>query len=335
MEGNVTETSSLDTTSTKLAWIAEIARRNPSFRFTNLAHLLTIEWLREAHRHVRRDGAAGVDRITAEQYDRDLDSNLAALNARLRAGTYRAPPVRRVYIPKDSGKPRPIGIPTFEDKIVQRAVAMVLEPIVEQDFLDCSYGFRPGRGAHHALGQLWQQAMDLHGGWVLDIDLRDFFGSLDHHVVRELLAKRVADGRIQQLIGKWLRAGVMEGGRVSVPEKGSPQGGVISPVLANLVLHHVLDLWFVKDVVPRLRGRAKLVRYADDAVILCECHEDILRIAAVLPKRLARFGLAVNEEKTRIVRFVQPPIRQGARTRGPAANGTFDFLGFTHYWRRT
>ena len=330
----MTETSSSGNTSTKLAWIASMARRDKRFCFSNLAHLLTIEHLHEAHLRVRHDGAAGVDRVTAEEYDLALDGNLAALHARLAAGTYRAPAVRRVHIPKAAGKTRPIGIPTFEDKIVQRSVVMLLEPIYEQDFLNCSHGFRPGRGAHQALDRLWGITMRLGGGWVLDVDLRDFFGSLSHEVLQELVAHRVGDGRIRRLIGKWLKAGVMEQGKVSYPEQGTPQGGVISPLLANICLHYVLDVWFEDEVKPRLSGTAELIRYAADFVIVCERERDAVRLAEVLPRRLGRFGLAVNEDKTRVLRFVRPD-RMPANDPPTTGRGTFGFLGFTHFWRRS
>jgi group II intron reverse transcriptase/maturase len=311
-----------------------MARKDASFRFTNLAHHLSIEWLREAHRRVRRDGAAGVDRVTAVEYDRHLDPNLAALHARLKSGTYRAPPVRRVQVPKGRGKTRPIGIPTFEDKIVQRAVLMLLEAIYEQDFLDCSWGFRRGRSPHQALDRLWHDIMRLGGGWVLDVDLEDFFGSLDHGVLRDLLGQRIGDGRILRLIGKWLKAGVLEEARLSYPERGTPQGGVVSPLLGNVYLHYVLDVWFQEQVKPRLCGPAELVRFADDAVIVCAREEDARRVWEVLPKRLARFGLRLNADKTRLLRFVRPP--QAVRNRdGGRELSSFDFLGLTHYWKRS
>jgi group II intron reverse transcriptase/maturase len=296
--------------------------------------LLTIEHLREAHGRVRRDGAVGVDQVTAGEYGNDLERNLALLHDRLKSGTYRAPPIRRAWVPKGMGTTRrPIGIPTFEDKIVQRAVVMLLEPIYEQDFRDCSWGFRKGRGAHRALDSLWHSITRVGGGWVLDVDLADFFGSLDHRLLRELLERRVGDGRILRLIGKWLKAGVMERGELAYPERGTPQGGVISPLLANVFLHYVLDEWFETEVAPRMRGPVRLCRFADDFVIVCAKEEDMQRIWEVLPKRLARLGLRLNPEKSRVLRFARP-LRKAGKLSPGARPGSFDFLGFTHYWKR-
>jgi group II intron reverse transcriptase/maturase len=213
---------------------------------------------------------------------------------------------------------------------------MVLEPIYEQDFHACSYGFRPGRDAHQALGTLWQSLMQVGGGWVLEVDIRKFFDTLDHAHLRDLLSKRIRDGVLLRLIGKWLNAGVWEEGRTTHPSTGSPQGGVISPLLANVYLHYVLDDWWQREVRPRLGGRAHLVRYADDFVIVFESEADAQKVQAVLPKRFGRFGLTIHPDKTRLVRFVAPSgeSRPGGSGRqcGP---GTFDFLGFTHYWGKS
>jgi RNA-directed DNA polymerase len=288
--------------------------------------------LHEAWRRTRKDAAAGVDGQTAADYERDLEGNLRSLLDRAKSGTYRAPPVRRVHIPKGGSKTetRPIGIPTLEDKVLQRAVAMLLEPIYEQDFYDCSYGFRPGRGAHQALEALWKQTMDSRGGWIVEVDIRKFFDTLDHRHLREFVGRRVRDGVLLRLIGKWLKAGVMEDGSVSYPDSGSPQGGVISPILSNVFLHYVLDDWFEREVKPRLKGRACLIRYADDFVIGFTDEEDARRVIQVLPKRFGRYGLALHPDKTRLVPFRQPSSRtDGGPTDGP---GTFDLLGFTHYW---
>lgn len=331
-EGNMTETSNSDDMTTQLAWIEDMARKDPSFQFRTLAHRLTIELLREAHRRVRRDGAAGIDGVTADSYDRDLTENLTALHARLASGRYRPPPVKRVYIPKANGQMRPIGIPTFEDKIVQRAVAMLIEPAYEAIFRDSSYGFRPRRSAHQALEALEAGLMRARGGWVLDVDLRDFFGSLDHEVLLELVAKRIGDGRVLRMIKRWLRAGVMEEGRLEATEQGTPQGGVISPLLANVYLHYVVDEWFANDVLPRLKGAATLVRYADDLVIVLATEGDARRVFEVLPKRLHRFGLSLNAEKTHLLNFVRP--RDGVERVVLDTPRKFEFLGFTHFWSR-
>jgi group II intron reverse transcriptase/maturase len=330
--GKMGETSSSQTVSTKLERIAELARKAPTMVLTTLMHHVDLEWLREAYRRTRKDGATGVDGQTAEQYEQDLEGNLRRLLERVKSGTYRAPPVRRVYIPKGEGsEKRPIGIPTLEDKVLQRAVAMVLEAVYEQDFLDCSYGFRPGRSAHQALEELRNQLMEMHGGWVIEVDIRTFFDTVDHHQMREILGRRVRDGALLKLIGKWLNAGVMEGGEVSHPEAGTPQGGVISPLLANIYLSEVLDAWFEGEVKPRLRGRAFLIRYADDAVLVFSDQEDARRVMDVLPKRFGKYGLTLHPEKTRVVGFVRPP-RDAASSPDGATPGSFDLLGFTHYW---
>jgi group II intron reverse transcriptase/maturase len=329
------ETLGSETISTKLERIAKLAREAPDMAFTTLAHHIDIDWLREAYRRTRKDGAAGIDGQSAEQYAQALEKNLQDLLERAKSGRYRAPPVRRVNIPKGDGKEtRPIGIPTFEDKVLQRAVAMVLEAVYEQDFLDGSYGFRPGRSAHQLLAELWRRATVMAGGWVLEIDIRKFFDTLDHGRLREILSRRVRDGVLLRLIGKWLHAGVMEDGSVSYPEAGSPQGGVISPMLANIYLHEVLDVWFEREVKPRLRGRAYLVRYADDAAMLFEHEQDAERVMAVLAKRFARYGLTLHPEKTRLVAFKRPDRRSPPGDDGPGKPGTFDLLGFTHHWVR-
>jgi RNA-directed DNA polymerase len=224
------ETPNSTTVSTRQRRIAELAKQGPQMAFTSLNHHIDLEWLREAHRRTRKDGAVGVDGQTARDYEANLEDNLQSLLNRAKSGTYRAPAVRRVHIPKGTGQDtRPIGIPTFEDKVLQRAVVMVLEPIYEQDFYDCSYGFRPGRSAHQALQSLWAQAMQSGGGWILEVDIRKFFDTLDHAVLRELVQRRVRDGVLLRLIGKWLNAGVLERGQITYPQKGSPQGGVFTP----------------------------------------------------------------------------------------------------------
>ena len=314
---------------------AELARQAPHMSFTSLAHHRDLRLLHEAYQRTRKDGAVGVDGQTAEDYAVNLRSNLQALLDRAKSGTYRAPPVRRVHIPKGTGsETRPIGIPTFEDKVLQRAVALILEAVYEQDFRDCSYGFRPGRSAHQALEALWQQTTRTGGCWLVEVDIRKFFDTLDHAHLRELLSRRVRDGVLLRLIGKWLNAGVLESGAVSFPDQGTPQGGVIAPLLANVYLHYVLDEWFEREVKPCLKGRAFLIRYADDFVMGFACETDARRVLEVLPKRFGKYGLTLHPEKTRLVPFVRPSSRPGsggAETRP----GTFDLLGFTHYWGRS
>jgi RNA-directed DNA polymerase len=327
-----------DPVSTKRQRIAELARNGPDMAFTTLAHHIDIAWMHRAYDLTRKDGAIGVDGQTAADYEIHLEANLQDLLNRAKSGTYVAPPVRRVHIPKagSPGETRPLGIPTFEDKILQRAVLMVLEPVYETDFLDVSHGFRPGCGAHGALDALWKHAMKLGGGWIVDVDLRKFFDTIDHGHLREFLKRRVRDGVILRLIGKWLNAGVLEDGVLTTPESGTPQGGVISPLLANIVLHYVLDEWFETDVRPRLKGEAFLIRYADDFVIGVAREDDARRILEVLPQRMSQYGLTVHPEKTRLIRF-QPPVvvDSPAGGAGHSAPQTFDFLGFTHYWGRS
>ena len=267
-----------------------------------------------------------------------MDGNLRSLLTRAKTGSYVAPPVRRVHIPKagDSSQTRPIGIPTFEDKVLQRAVTMVLEAVYEQSFLDCSYGFRPGRSAHQALRVVQHQTVKMGGKWILEVDIRNFFGNLDHSHLRDIVRQRVRDGVLLRLIGKWLNAGVMENGAVEYPESGTPQGGCVSPILANVYLHEVLDEWFAREVVPRLAGHAILVRYADDLVIIFEYERDARRVLDVLPKRLAKYGLTLHPEKTRLIDFRRPDRRAMASpdNHGDARSrpDTFNLLGFTHYW---
>lgn len=316
----------LDNVSTKLERIAELARGSPTMAINTLAHHIDVEFLHAAYQRTRKDGASGIDGSTAATYEEQLEGNLRSLLDRFKSGTYFAPPVRRVHIPKSDGSTRPIGIPTFEDKVLQRAVAMVLTAVYEQDFLDCSYGFRPNRSAHDALDALWTGLMRMGGGWVLEVDIRRFFDSVEHQHLRTILDQRVRDGVIRRSIDKWLKAGVLEDGTLSYPDAGTPQGGVISPILANVYLHEVLDVWFEREVRPRLRGQAVLVRYADDFVIAFEEETDARRVMDVLPKRFGRYGLTLHPEKTRLVEFKRPG--------GGSRPGTFDLLGFTHFWEK-
>jgi RNA-directed DNA polymerase len=324
--------------STKQRRIAELAKQSPEMAFTSLAYFMDIDWLFEAYRRTRKDKAAGVDGVTAAEYEQDLEGNLQRLLDRAKSGSYRAPPVRRVYIPKGTSKTevRPIGIPTLEDKVLQRGVVMLLEPIYEHDFLDCSYGFRPRRSAHHALKSLWKQTMAMRGGWILEVDIRKFFDHLGHEHMRAFLQHRVRDGVLKKLIHKWLKAGVMEDGSVSYPDSGSPQGGVVSPILSNIFLHYVLDRWFEEEVKPRLVGHAFLIRFADDFAIGFRNERDARRVMDVLPKRFGKYGLTLHPDKTRLINFASPSksarVAEANPDDGP---GTFDLLGFTHYWGKS
>jgi retron-type reverse transcriptase len=274
---------------TKQERIATLAKQSPEMAVTSLAYLMDIDWLKEAYRRTRKDGAAGVDGVTAEAYEQNLEGNLQSLLDRAKSGTYKAPPVRRVHIPKGGSttETRPLGIPTLEDKVLQRAVVMLLEPIYEQDFLDCSYGFRPGRSAHDALTSFRGQAM------------------------------------------RHWRTGV------TVLDSGSPQGGVISPLISNVFLHYVLDVWFEQEVKPRLRGQAFLIRYADDFVIGFRDRRDAERVREVMPKRFGKYGLTVHPTKTKLVPFRPPSSRTKDKGGLDDRPGTFDLLGFTHYWAKS
>jgi group II intron reverse transcriptase/maturase len=330
-EGNAPAAQTADVASTGLSRVAELAKQNPRMRFNSLAHLITVWELRAAAEKLRKDAAVGVDGVTVAQYRENLWENLDALHARMKAGQYRHQPIRRVHIPKENGKQRPIGVSCTEDKVVQQAVRKVLETIYEQDFLECSYGFRPGRRAHDALRAIDAMAMSGKVNWVLEADIQAFFDSLDRKRLMEMVSRRVADGRLLQLVGKCLHVGVLDGAEYAEPEEGTAQGSVISPLLGNVYLHYVLDVWFEEEIRPRLRGKAQLVRYADDFVIGFESMSDAQDVMRALHRQMGENGLTLHPDKTRLVPFVRP--RKGWK--GKAGGGTFDFLGFTVYWRRT
>jgi RNA-directed DNA polymerase len=320
--------------STKRQRIAELARRKPGTALFLLHNVIDLEWMQEAYELTRKDGATGIDGVTATEYEANLEANLRDLLERIKSGRYKAPPVRRVFIPKADGSQRPLGIPTFEDKVAQRAIAMVLEAVYEQDFHPCSYGFRPGRSAHDALSELFSAITWRRQHWVLDVDIRKYFDSIPHHHLRAILDQRVTDGVIRRMIDKWLKAGVLEDGLrlLRLATEGTPQGGVISPMLSNIYLHHVLDGWFEDEVRPRLQGNATLVRYADDFVMTFETHHDAKRVLEVLGKRLERYGLTLHPDKTRFIDF-RPQRRDG--TQPGCQEPPFDFLGFTHTWGKS
>ena len=329
----------LENITTKQQRITTLAQRSPEFAFFSLAHHIDLQWLEVAYHRTRKDGATGIDDVTGKQYAENLQENLQNLLDRLKSGMYKAPPVKRKHIPKGTSETRPIGIPTFEDKIVQRAVVMLLEPIYEHDFYDSSFGFRPGRSAHQALQQIWEATMWAFGGWVLEVDIQKFFDTIDHKHLQGFVSRRVRDGSIRHLIGKWLKAGVMESGIFSFSDTGSPQGGVISPLLANIYLHYVLDDWFEQQVKPVMRNTCRLIRYADDFVIVFSWKYDADRVMKVLSKRFERYGLTVHPKKTKLVDFrnannfeLQKQAQAGHAVQVKGRPETFDFLGFTHYW---
>jgi RNA-directed DNA polymerase len=317
------------TVSTKLARIAEQSKRDAAMVFSTLAHLIDEDFLTEAFSQLRKDAAAGIDQVSATEYEVNLKARIADLHRRLKGKEYRAQPARRVWIPKGDGGQRPLAILVLEDKIVQRAVAMLLEAIYEPQFCEFSYGFRRGRSAHQALAFLRQQCLELGVNWVIDADIQKFFDTISWDQLRVILQKRMNDGAILRLIGIWLHVGVLEGDQVKNQELGTPQGAPISPILANIFLHCVLDEWFQTEVRPRMTGSCFLVRFADDFVMGFSLKSDAERVYEVLPKRFERYGLRIHPEKSRMVQFSRPYWKQG---KGP---GNFAFLGFTHYWAKT
>ncbi len=329
--GTMGNTQGLPTISPKLKRIAELAKSDPTFQFTAIFHLIDINLLREAHAHLRKDAVPGVSGQTAQDYAEHLEENLILLHEQLKVMRYKAPPVKRQWIDKDDGKKRPLGIPEFEDKIVQKAAEMILSHIYEHDFYDHSHGFRKGHSQHQAIKEIRGNIRRLNIGWIIDADIKGFFDNINHEHLREFIQARVNDGRIIRLIGKWLNAGVLDGKELSYPDTGTPQGGVISPLLANIYLHYVLDEWFEEMIKPRLTGRCFLIRYADDFIIGFDTEEDASRVMKVLPNRFNRYGLTIHTEKTKLIDFRKPS--SGNDTSKGA--GTFDFLGFTHYWAKS
>lgn len=321
-----------ESVSTKLERIATLARSDQRLKFTSLAHLLTEEYLRENLAKLNKHAAAGVDGVTVEQYRQSADEHIRGVYEQLRAGRYRASPVRRVYIPKDNGKQRPLGIPTVQDRVVQRAVAGIIQTIYEPYFCDCSYGYRPGRSCHDALEKLRQIVDRQPVRWVVEADIKAYFDTVNHAWLQKFLSDRIADNVIRRLVGKWLRSGIMENGVVSKSEEGTPQGGPISPLLANIYLHYVLDLWFKLRVKAQMRGVCELVRYADDFVVCFEHREEAQKFMLMLRERFKQFHLELSDEKTRVVEFGKYSSRNGQK--GTEETRTFDFLGFTHYMRK-
>lgn len=327
----MTNAQTLDDMSPGLVKVVDRAQRDPEGRFNALAHLIDVPALARAYHRQRADAAVGVDGVTKDAYGQNLEANLQDLPTRLKTQRYRHQPLRRVHIPTAQGTTRPIGISACEDKVVQDAVREVLEAIYEQDLLDCSYGFRPGRRAHGAVRTLKRIVDRGEVRWIYEADMVSFFDSLDRTKLQEMLGMRVADGALRRLIGQCVHVGVLDGETTVEPELGTAQGSVLSPLLGNVSLHYVLDLWCETEVKPRLQGKAPLMRSCDDFIIGFEREDDARRVVAVLDKRMGRFGLALHPDKTRLVPFWQPPkSQQGGK--GPA---TFDCVGFTLYWART
>lgn len=319
---------------TKLQRIAEKARRDPGCKFTSLFHLVDVELLRECFWQLRKDAAAGIDKVTKGQYGENLEENLTKLVGELHRMAYIPLPVRRVYIPKPgSDTERPLGIPALEDKLVQSGLARILTAIYEQDFISDSYGFRPGRSCHDALRALSNAVGGQQIHYIVDADIKGFFDNVDHEWVMRFLGHRIADKRVLRYVKRFLMAGVMEEGSVSVSDKGTPQGGSVSPIIGNIYLHYSLDLWFTRVFQKRCQGQSRLIRYADDAVVCFEHEADATRFRQELDERLAEFGLEISSEKTKVIEF-GPVAESKARRRGDKP-GTFDFLGFTHYCSRT
>ena len=326
---NLGRTPSRESRPSGLERVREAARKDGKLKFTALLHHISIDLLRDSYYSLKKQAAPGVDGMTWEEYGQDLEARLADLHGRIHRGAYRAQPSRRVWIPKSDGRQRPIGIAALEDKIVQYAVGMVLNQIWEEDFLGFSYGFRPGRSQQDALDALWVGIVRKKVNWILDLDIRSFFDKLQHSWLVQFVEHRIGDRRVVRLIQKWLKAGVLEQGQWSETKEGSPQGAVISPVLANLYLHYVLDLWVEAWRKKQARGDVIIVRYADDAVLGFERREDAEQFLEQLRERLAKFGLELHPEKTRLIEFGRFAAER-RKKRGEGKPETFNFLGFTH-----
>lgn len=313
---------------TKLNRISEQAKSAPGFQFKTLVHLINHEMLTTSFAQLRKDAAAGVDGVTAEEYTRNLTANIADLHRRLKAGQYRAQPLRRVYIDKEDGTKRPLSIPALEDKIVQRSVVRILERLYEEDFLPCSYGYRPKKSARQAIDAISKEIIFTDVNFVLDADIKNYFGSIVRENLMAILSKRVQDKAILRLVAKWIRAGAIEDGQLLLDEDGVAQGSIISPLLANIYLHEVLDSWVEQEVKPRLTGKIGLHRYADDLVATFGYRSDADRFMVALQKRFAKYGLELHPGKTRIIEFGRRAW--AASQRGDKKPETFNFLGFTH-----
>lgn len=318
---------------TKLEGIAAKARREPDLEFTSLAHHITKELIRGSLKHMPRKTAPGVDGIDVNTAEKTFDIWSDAMVASIHRQSYKPPAVRRVWIPKPGKtEKRPIGVPCVADRALQRSVATVLNAVYEQDFLNCSFGGRPGRGAHNALTTLNEIISGKKVGWVFEADLKNFFGSLDHGWLLKFVEHRVGDPRVISLIRRWLKAGVVEEGKLEASEMGTPQGGSISVLLSNIYLHYVLDVWYEKAVKPRLKGESYLIRYIDDFVVCFQYRSDAIKFQEVLGNRLAKFSLQIEPSKTRLVEFGRFSSKH-AKERGKKMESIY-FLGFTHFCTR-
>ena len=311
-----------------LAHIRSLAKQDTQMTFTSLVHKVDLFLLNKSFRQLRKNSATGVDKVTVEEYSANLDANLYNLYLRLKRGQYAALPVKRIWIDKEDGKKRPIGITALEDKIVQKAVTTILSEVYEPIFHNFSHGFRSKHSQHQAIAEIREKCYALNTNWILSADITGLFDNIDHNLLRDLIRTRVNDKGILRLIGKWLKAGVLEGDIIEYPDKGTPQGGVISPILSNIFLHYVLDDWFATVVQPRLKGKSFLIRFADDFIIGLQLESDAKRVLEVLPRRFNRYTLELHPKKTRLIAFGKP-----ARKGKP--QGTFDFLGFTYYWGKS
>jgi len=316
-----------------LPLISERARKEPKLHFTSLAHLLNKKFLRECYLELGRDRASGIDGVSWQAYGENLNENLANLVKRMKAKQYKPQPVKRVYIPKNEHEKRPLGLPSLEDKIVQKGISRILEAIYEQDFLDCSYGFRPNRSCHDALRAVDQTIMKRPVRYVIEADIKGFFDNVSHNWLLKMLEVRIKDPSFLFLIRRFLKAGYIEEGRLVKTEQGTPQGGNLSPMLANIFLHYVLDLWFEKRIKPQMAGQVYLVRYADDFLIMVQRQSDACKMEQVLRDRFEKFSLILHPKKTRIISFSRKEP-DNAKRQGRKPN-TFEFLGFTHYWKQS
>jgi len=302
--------------------IAERAMKYKGEALHNLHHFIDVTMLQESYEELNKHSAKGVDGVTWRHYGDKLEERLPGLLGEFKSGRYKAPAIRRVYIPKDKQSKRPLGIPTIEDKVLQASVVRVIEPVYEKEFKDFSYGFRPGRSQHQAIDRMFREVSFEGMHYIIDADIKNYFGNIDHGNLRSFLDQRIKDGVIRKMIDKWLKAGVMESGNISYPDEGTPQGGIISPILSNIYLHYVLDEWFSEQIQPLLIGKSFMIRFADDFIMGFSNKSDAQRVMEVLPKRFAKYKLTLHPEKTKLIDLNS---KRGESER------SFDFLGFTHY----